>query len=254
MNLYRSFCLLAVLVCSSKAVVLDLDFIKKVYPDADPATTTKLEFYKMNLTSIQPGAFSTFINLEKISISYNPNLELTPESFDGLGNLKMLSLTNNKMTDLSGSLFRSGLRSLPNLVLNDNEIAALTRNDFVGLEGLKNLYLMGNKIETIEDGTFQELGQLEELLIATNPLRAVNEHTLDGLVKLKRLSIHDGMSGNSKLTYIDKNAFKNLPELKEVQLPYKKFNASYFESFDLNGRKGTYSKPWSAYWELFTIQ
>jgi Leucine-rich repeat (LRR) protein len=254
MSLFLSLSLFAVLVSLTQAVVLDMDLIKKTYPDADFETTTQLDFYKGNLTSIQSDVFSSFVNLQRLSISYNPGLKLTPESFDGLANLQMLSLANNKMTDLSDSLFSEGLRHLPALNLNDNEIAKLTHYDFIGLEGLRSLYLMGNKISSIEDGTFHDMSQLEELIMGTNPLESIGEHTLDDLVKLKMLSIHDGMGGSSKLAYIDNKAFKNLPALKEVQLPYKKFNASYFESFDLNGRKGTFSSPWSTYWQLFTIQ
>ena len=106
---------------------------------------------------------------------------------------------------------------------------------------------------SVEDDTFRGLGKLKQLIFGYNPLASIGEFTLNGLISMKKLSFHDGMGGNSKLTSIDRKAFKILPVLEEVQLPRNKFNASYFESFDLNGRNGKFCKPWSAYWDLYTI-
>lgn len=108
---------------------------------------------------------------------------LTTEDFDGLDNLEMLDLSQNKLTELPERVFEP-LTSLRNLDLSSNQITHISEECFQGLALLERLYLYSNVIETIHPAAFNGLEHLLELKLQGNQLRSLPALSMPQLLLL----------------------------------------------------------------------
>ena len=90
----------------------------------DITTTTKLDLYNNNLTSL-PESIGSLSNLQELDLSYN-NLINISESIGSLSNLKKLWLSNNKLTSLPESI--GSLSNLKELYLSNNNLTSLSES------------------------------------------------------------------------------------------------------------------------------
>ncbi|MEQ2249120.1 hypothetical protein ILYODFUR_026122 [Ilyodon furcidens] len=105
------------------------------------------------------------------------------EDFNGLVNLEMLDLSQNKLTDLPERVFEP-LSSLRNLDLSSNQITYISEECFHGMPQLERLYLYSNHIETIHPAAFNGLDHLLELKLQGNMLTTLPLLTLPRLLLL----------------------------------------------------------------------
>ncbi|XP_059204249.1 vasorin b [Centropristis striata] len=108
---------------------------------------------------------------------------LTTEDFDGLENLEMLDLSQNKLTELTDRVFEP-LTSLRNLDLSSNQIRYISEECFHGMELLERLYLYSNLIETIHPAAFNGLDHLLELKLQGNQLTSLPALSMPRLLLL----------------------------------------------------------------------
>ncbi|KAF1379511.1 hypothetical protein PFLUV_G00176800 [Perca fluviatilis] len=108
---------------------------------------------------------------------------LTTEDFDGLENLEMLDLSQNKLTELIDRVFEP-LTSLRNLDLSSNQITHISEECFQGMALLERLYLYSNHIETIHPAAFNGLEHLLELKLQGNQLTSLPALSMPRLLLL----------------------------------------------------------------------
>ncbi|XP_041672916.1 vasorin b [Cheilinus undulatus] len=108
---------------------------------------------------------------------------LKTEDFNGMENLEMLDLSQNKLTELPERVFEP-LTSLRNLDLSSNQITHISEECFHGMALLERLYLYSNYIEAIHPAAFNGLENLLELKLQGNRLTSLPALTMPRLLLL----------------------------------------------------------------------
>lgn len=97
---------------------------------------------------------------------------LSQDDFKGLGELELLDLSQNELTEIPDGVFGM-LSKLKNLDLSSNHITYIQKHSFSGLVQLERLYLHENKIQSIHLEAFEGLEMLLELKLQGNQLSAL---------------------------------------------------------------------------------
>lgn len=108
---------------------------------------------------------------------------LKQDDFTGLGDLEMLDMSQNKLSELPDRVFIS-LSSLRNLDLSANQITHISQESFAGLDLLERLYIYSNLIQTIHPNAFDDLGHLLELKLQGNQLSSLPAMKMPSLLLL----------------------------------------------------------------------
>ncbi len=127
--------------------------------------------------------------------------------FKNLKELRLLSLSNNKIRSLDGLKNLKNLKNLEELFLYSNLIEDISSLEYLKvLPNLRVLNLSGNKIRSL-DGliNFENLKNLKELRLSSNLITNIN-----GIEYLKVLP-------NLKKLYISSNKIASLKDLKDLR-------------------------------------
>ncbi|XP_063048618.1 vasorin b [Engraulis encrasicolus] len=108
---------------------------------------------------------------------------LQQEDFEGLEELEMLDMSQNKLTELPDRVFTS-LSNLRNLDLSANQITHIGEESFAGLDLLERLYVYSNLIQTIHPNAFDGLEHLLELKLQGNQLASLPALRMPSLLLL----------------------------------------------------------------------
>lgn len=167
---------------------------------------------------------------------------LKAEDFDGLENLEMLDLSQNKLTELADRVFEP-LTSLRNLDLSSNQITHISEECFHGMVLLERLYLYSNLIETIHPAAFNGLDHLLELKLQGNELTTLPTLSMPrlllldlrfnvlptlGVADLQAPNLESLKLGGVGLTNLDKELIGSLKNLHELDI-----SGNQLESFPL---------------------
>ena len=99
-----------------------------------------------------------------------------------------LDLARQNIVELNVNSFVT-LKSLRNLILDDNMISHLNHQIFKDLPILNTLSLIGNDLNELSGGIFQSSTNLNELFLDVNKLDTLNQELLKGLKRLNVLTI-----------------------------------------------------------------
>nr|UGN25773.1 TLRbeta3 [Terebratalia transversa] len=120
---------------------------------------------------------------------------LNPLAFAGLINLRELQLYGNQLTDFPCFLRNRsdhGSSAVPNLeilILSNNAITSVKKEDTYGLPSLKILFLNYNGLFKLTGYNFEPLGPtLKYLYLQNNQIRDVNKYSFKGLFRLEKLN------------------------------------------------------------------
>lgn len=146
-----------------------------------------LSICESDITQIENGTFDGLPNLRSLSLHYNRDLEtIDYDAFANLKQLEHLSLSHNFIQSLDNRVF-SYLVSLETLNLIENGIESLDENIFSSLENLRHLYLGSNKYELLDHRLFVGLGNLIELHLPGCVLTNFDLRILDNLPRLEKI-------------------------------------------------------------------
>ncbi|XP_022651559.1 toll-like receptor Tollo [Varroa jacobsoni] len=109
------------------------------------------------------------MDVSEVYLDGNDIPALTPHSFIGRKNMKVLFINNSNVATIQNRTF-GGLPDLRVLRLENNQILALHGREFDGLKKLKELYLSNNHLKYVNNVTFMHLKNLEILHLDRNYL------------------------------------------------------------------------------------
>ncbi|XP_068606372.1 vasorin b [Brachionichthys hirsutus] len=147
-------------------ILPDRTLSSKCPNDCSCSTPESILCYQRRSTTIPKGVHPSTKSLYLFS---NGIEQLSSEDFEGLENLEMLDLSQNKLSELPERVFEH-LTSLRNLDLSSNQITYISDECFKGTALLERLYLYSNHIETIHPAAFNNLEHLLELKLQGNQL------------------------------------------------------------------------------------
>lgn len=172
-------------------------------------------------------------NLVSLDLRGNPIKEIHDETFQNLGKLRKLILSNVKelqlFPNLNGAaslellrLDRSQLKEVPpNLCRQCPKLKSLDMksNFLTEIPNLRNcnelrvLDLASNMISILPDDAFKGLNMLHDLLLSNNNLRSISSDAFTGLSRLQVLDLE-----NNYIEYIHPDAFRETKRLQDLNL------------------------------------
>nr|XP_057904764.1 vasorin b [Doryrhamphus excisus] len=197
--------------------------------DCSCSTPESILCFQRRSTTIPKGVPPTTKSLYLFS---NGIEGLSTEDFDGLGNLEMLDLSQNKLKELPDRVFEP-LVSLRNLDLSANQITQISEECFQGMPLLERLYLYSNHIKTIHPAAFDALENLLELKLQGNLLTSLpvlsmprlllldlrfNTIPTLGASDLKTPNLESLKLGGVGLTNLNKDLIDSLENLHELDI------------------------------------
>ncbi|CAJ0583467.1 unnamed protein product, partial [Mesorhabditis spiculigera] len=171
----------------------------------------RLSFRNNGMFTINPDAFEGWLaeNLEELEIRSNYLDHIPQVGLTKLTSLKILSLSDNLIREISDNAFLSYLSrtAITNLDLSANNLAELPVQAFLGLESLKQLSLDKNSFKHIPSTALENVPSLEELNLSVNQIEYVGENSLP-LPLLKSLSLEV-----NQIREIEPETFETVPQL-----------------------------------------
>nr|AIO08275.1 variable lymphocyte receptor C [Petromyzon marinus] len=137
-------------------------------PTGIPASTERLQLHYNQLASIDAKAFQGLTQLTILGLSNNKLQYLPVGVFDQLENLQDLRLGENQLKSLPSGVFDS-LTKLTILQLDYNQLQSIPEGAFDTLTNLQTLQLNDNKLQSVPDGVFDSLTNLQTMFLDNNP-------------------------------------------------------------------------------------
>ena len=145
---------------------------------------------------------SNFFTVDALRLMFSSDLQL----------LEGLSLANNGLQSLGTKQVLALLpKSLKWLLINNNELKELTREDMLGFTKLVKLEILGSSLENIEPNTFDEMNNLWKLNLNRNKLSSLPDNIFKHNQWLSLLNLNDNNFTGFNAT---KLGLKHIRELK----------------------------------------
>ncbi|XP_019643134.1 PREDICTED: leucine-rich repeat-containing protein 4C-like [Branchiostoma belcheri] len=206
-------------------------------PRGIPTIAQVLSLPYNNISKLTKNQFVTLRQLQTLQLGFNTISTIEAEAFRNLENLQTLELLNNRLSSVPTSSFKA-IPALRELWLRGNPITcldamafyplsslrlldigemrqlkAVSKDAFAGLSRLVYLNMAVSNLESVP--YLQYLTSLEELDLSGNSIQMLKSGDLVGLKRLKRL-----LMVSTNLSKVEYNAFKDLSELRELDLSY----------------------------------
>lgn len=196
----------------------------ETFPDRVFAGLDRLDWMILNanrITGLSPGVFEGLPNLRDLTMRYNEGLRtLEPGVFSALPSLERLDLGQNALETLPLGVF-DGLAKLEHLALFGNRLQDLAVGVFDGLEALDYLWLSDNLVTELKPGVFRDLPRLEAILLQGNRIETLGAGVFDGLDNLIALNLQ-----SNRLAKLQEGIFEHCCErLRNLFLAYNELTA-----------------------------
>ncbi|XP_040065071.1 protein toll isoform X1 [Ixodes scapularis] len=174
--------------------LLSLNVSYNVIDDVTDAFTQLVVLRKLMLRNnrikyIRDGTFRNNGNLKYLDLAENRIEWLGKRAFSGLVNLDLLSVSDNFLLHLNGSV--SHMPQLRILNFSHNAIQTLYGNDFYNDPELTFIYAYGNNLSTIE-GAFQTSPKLRSLHIQKNNLKTLPRTSFPASLQRLQILVFEG--------------------------------------------------------------
>lgn len=165
--------------------------------------------------STTPGK-SCNTGLEVLDLSHNDISTLPDNGLSALRSLTQLMLQDNLLIEIADRAL-NGLQSLSVLNISSNRLVALPPELFQSSPQLTQLYVQNNTLSVLAPGLLERLDRLEVLDLSQNELTStwINRDTFSGLLRLVVLNL-----GHNSLTKIDQYVFRGLYSLQILHLDH----------------------------------
>lgn len=177
------------------------------FPAGFPERTTLISVEFTNISSIGEDALLGLPKLQELHLSNNRLEDLPGGLFRDLSELHTLDLTSNLLEDLPPSIFENA-SSLNHLFLKMNQLTKLRPQWFHPLGRLQTLDLSNNQLKDVPPSCFSKLENLTALDLSSNFLRQLSPQILEGMPLLERLDL-----GGNHLHSIADKTFQEVPRL-----------------------------------------
>ncbi|XP_049875595.1 connectin-like [Pectinophora gossypiella] len=194
------------------------------YTFANLSAVQEMTFTKNKIKILSKYAFYNMPNLTVLTLDENRITELVTDTFYSLPALQKLYFTSNNISVIQDGAFRH-LVNLLELELDRNNISELKKESFNGLANLQRLDLRRNKLAVLNSFTFTELWNLQELLLDYNDIYIMAQRTFDGLSLLKKLSL-----SHNKLVTLPSGLFEGVRGLTALNLRHNKLQRFTFDN------------------------
>ncbi len=194
------------------------------------ANLRELVIFQNRVTELPQGLFSGLESLQALFLAENLISELPQDMFSDLGGLEALVLDNNRLATLPEGI--AGLGQLRELSVNENRLSSLPARGPPGLfslqlasnqltemplgwlsPSLQQLYIHSNEISSIPTGAFMNLSSLGQLILADNEISDVAPGAFAGLDSLRVLGLD-----RNRISNLPAGAFAGLPALERLFL------------------------------------
>lgn len=179
-----------------------------------------LNLNQNKIRSIQRGSFECLVQLKYLRLEQNQLSLLSDDTFRGLGNLLDISIGRNLIQIINNSL--KSLGNIKMIDLSDNQISDLDLNEFVQFKNLENLRLSNSGFsfnKTIQNHNEQnaKISKLEYLYLDGNNLSdPLDLQALDIFSELTEPSLEDNSYREFDLKRIELTRI--LPKLQKISL------------------------------------
>ncbi len=144
----------------------------------DKTSISTLYLSSTGLTRLDPGIFmGNLSSLHRLTLDGN-DLEMTPDMFQGLGQLWFLNLESAGISDIR-SEFWNGLDLLYDLKLSKNKVRFVGSGAFQSLATLATLDMEYNGVEVLATGAFSGLWDIYALNFKGNKISTINQDIFD---------------------------------------------------------------------------
>ncbi|CAF0725788.1 unnamed protein product [Brachionus calyciflorus] len=169
----------------------------------------------LDVTILEKNLFSNFKNIHFLEISLNESCILQDDCFNGLDNLKRLTVLCSAKVFEENVFYN--LKNLEELSLKNSKIDALGENSFKNLPKIENLDLFNASIKTIASGSLKDLTTLKYLNLTENHISSLPIGTFDCLKNLSVLFLIDALR-----VEISAECFNNLENLEILAIIQRK--------------------------------
>lgn len=192
------------------------------------AELRSLDLVDNNIWTFPREVFCPLHSLSKLNVSRNRLKDVVELGFSDWGGgpsapgkscnagLEILDLSRNDLSVVPDNGL-SGLRSLRELYLRENEIGSLEDRAFVGLAALRVLDVSGNRLDTLPPELFQSTRHLQQIYLQNNSIGVLAPGLLEGLDQLLVLDLSRNQLTSS---WVNRDTFSGLVRLVVLNLAY----------------------------------
>ncbi|GFG34667.1 hypothetical protein Cfor_03078, partial [Coptotermes formosanus] len=156
----------------------------------EPVSLLNLSFNV--LKTLEDDALLNYSSVKYLYIQHSQLFNINEKAFQGLENLTVVDLSNNRLTSISSNLFKDN-HLLEKLILRSNDLSTLQWNKTLlnGPSSLSFLDLQSCKLSNISSVTFSLILNLKILDISRNELVLLNPDTLSSHRQLKDVNLEN---------------------------------------------------------------